>query len=120
MVGVDGFSEGGQGWWDLETVQKNFLLSLEEDVFGPFDDSGQVSLGADSVADLEVSGVGLEQGVSSDFLLGLRSAFFDLFSLFCIKPRNQANQAKELLPFVLSSEFKNQKLKVFWRKNCHL
>lgn len=93
LVGIDWFSEGGEGWWDLETIQKNFLLSLEEDVFGPLDNSGQVSLGADGVADLEVPWVGLEERVSSDLLLGLlRSGFFDLSSLSSVRNQKQRNQ----------------------------
>jgi hypothetical protein len=109
LVGVDGFPESGEGWGDLETIQKNFLLSLKENVLGPFDDSGQVSLGADSVSDLEVSGVGLEQGVSSDFLLWLSSAFFDLSSLFASTKEIRRIRLFKRLPFVLSSEFKKSK-----------
>ena len=86
MVGVDGLAEGGDGRGHLETVKQDFLLSLEEDVLGPFDNSGEVSLGSHGVADLEVSGVRLEEGVLGDLLLGLGSGFLDLSSLFFPNP----------------------------------
>jgi len=35
---------------DLETLVKDNFLALETDVFGPFDEAGQVGLGADVLA----------------------------------------------------------------------
>jgi hypothetical protein len=42
--------ELGNGGWDLETLVQNDLLPLEADVFGPFDETGEVSLGSDILA----------------------------------------------------------------------
>jgi len=42
--------ELGNGGWDLETLVQNDLLPLEADVFGPFDKTGEVSLGPDVLA----------------------------------------------------------------------
>ena len=42
--------ELGDGGWYLETLVQNNLLPLEADVFGPFDETGEVSLGPDVLA----------------------------------------------------------------------
>ena len=42
--------ELGDSGWDLETLVQNNLLPLEADVFGPFDKTGEVSLGSDVLA----------------------------------------------------------------------
>ncbi|KIJ97987.1 hypothetical protein K443DRAFT_681124, partial [Laccaria amethystina LaAM-08-1] len=80
--------ELGNGGWDLETLVQNDLLPLEADVFGPFDETGEVSLGSDILANTKVLGVSLEQrvllhlgglartkGGRSGFLLGSRFGF---------------------------------------------
>ena len=82
MVRVNGSLEGGDGGWNLETVEQDFLLSLEENVFGPLDDSGQISFGSDGVADLEVAWVGLKQRVPGSILLRFASGLLNLSSLF--------------------------------------
>ena len=42
--------ELGDGGRDLETLVQNDFLPLEADVFGPFDETGEVSLGPDVLA----------------------------------------------------------------------
>lgn len=42
---VQGVVELIDGWWDLEALVKDDLLALEADVFGPFHDMGEVTLG---------------------------------------------------------------------------
>ena len=42
--------ELGNGRWDLETLVQNHFLPLEADVFRPFDETGEVSLGPDVLA----------------------------------------------------------------------
>ena len=42
--------ELGDGGWYLETLVQNDLLPLEADVFGPFDETGEVSFGSDALA----------------------------------------------------------------------
>lgn len=44
---VQGVGELSDGRGDLETLVEDDLLALKENVFGPFDETGQVSLGAD-------------------------------------------------------------------------
>ena len=48
---------------DLEPGLENSLLPLEADVLGPLDEAAEVSLGLDVLADAEVAGSLLEQGV---------------------------------------------------------
>ena len=42
--------ELGDGGWDLEMLLQNNFLPLEADVFRPFDETGEVSLGSDVLA----------------------------------------------------------------------
>ena len=48
---------------NLETLLKDGLLPLEDDVLGPSDESGQVALGLDVLADSEILGPLLEERV---------------------------------------------------------
>jgi len=50
-------------------LEEDFLLSLEKDIFGPSDESGQISSGLNITTDSEASGFLLEKRVS----LNLRS-----------------------------------------------
>jgi hypothetical protein len=80
----DGLLELVECWGDLESVKKDLLLSLEEDVVGPSDESGEVSLGSDVSSDSEVSGGLLEEGVSLDSLGALGDLSGFLFSSFSL------------------------------------
>ena len=42
--------ELSNGGWDLETLVQDDFLPLEADVFGPFDETGEVSLRSDILA----------------------------------------------------------------------
>jgi len=55
--------ELGNGGGNLEPLVEDDLLSLESNVLGPFDESGQVSLGWDVTTDSERLGGLLEEGV---------------------------------------------------------
>jgi len=46
---------------------KDFLLTLKADILGPLDESGEIALGLDILADTEVSGSLLDERVL-DFL----------------------------------------------------
>ncbi len=61
MVLVDGVGELVDGWWDLESLHKDALLSLDADVLWPFDEAGQVTGGLNVTADTEVLGGLLEE-----------------------------------------------------------
>lgn len=56
---------------DLQTGLQHGLLTLKADVFGPFDETAQVALGLDVLADAEVTGTLLEEGVGHSLHLGL-------------------------------------------------
>lgn len=57
---------------NFKSLEEDSLLSLESDVSGPSDESGEVSLGLDITTDSEASGLSLEEGVLLLFsLLGL-------------------------------------------------
>ena len=47
--------------WDLESLEEDFLLSLEKDVLWPLDISGQVSLWLDVSSNLVISWSALDQ-----------------------------------------------------------
>jgi len=63
LVSIDGVSELSNGRWDLESLHKDSLLSLDSDVLGPLDESGEISLGLDIASNSEVSGALLEERV---------------------------------------------------------
>ncbi len=53
------------GWWNLESHHEDGLLSLNADVLGPLDESGEVAYGLDVTTDAEVLGALLEEGGAS-------------------------------------------------------
>ena len=61
LILVDGRGELVDGWWDLESLHKDALLSLNADVLGPLDEAGQVARGLDVTTDTEVLGGLLEE-----------------------------------------------------------
>jgi hypothetical protein len=63
LVLVNGVGELVDGWWDLEALEEDSLLSLDTDVLGPLDEAGQVANGLDVTTDTEVLGGLLEKGV---------------------------------------------------------
>ena len=74
-------------WGDLESLVKSLLLSLETDIFGPFDESGEISLGLDISSNTEVLCLLLDQRVGLGDLgclgSGIRGSWglADLFNL---------------------------------------
>jgi len=60
---VESVRELGDGRGHLQALMEDDLLALETDVLGPFDEAGEVGLGADVLADTEVLGVSLEERV---------------------------------------------------------
>ena len=55
LVLVDGLGELVESWWGLQSHEQDSLLSLDSDIFWPFDESGEVSLWLDISTDSEVS-----------------------------------------------------------------
>lgn len=47
---------------NLESLQKNSLLTLDADVFGPLNEASEISLGLDVATDSKVTSILLEQG----------------------------------------------------------
>jgi len=83
LVGFDGLAELVDCWWDLQSLHKDTLLSLEENVSWPSDETGQVTSVLDVVADTEVSWSRLEERVSldvCDLLDGLSTLFLSTFA----------------------------------------
>jgi len=78
LVGINGVGELVDGWWDLEAVEQDALLSLDAHVLGPSDETGEVLGLHDIATDTEVSSGLLEEGllgvgglvVTDDNLLG--------------------------------------------------
>lgn len=60
---VQGGGELGKSRGDLETVLQDLLLSLQTDILGPLDETGEVSLGLDVLSNSEGSRSLLEQRV---------------------------------------------------------
>ena len=84
LVLVDGLGELIQSWWDFESIQDDSLLSLVEDVFGPSDETGHVSLVLDITTDSEVLGSSFEQWVLNfldNFFFSNLVRFLDLNKL---------------------------------------
>ena len=82
LVLVNGAIELVDHRGDLQSGHKNSLLSLDTDVLGPFDETGQVSLGLNVTSNSEVSGALLEKrclrsgctgGISNNDLLSFDS-----------------------------------------------
>jgi len=64
---------------DLEALVEDSTLTLDADILGPTDETGKVLGGADVSSDVEVTGLGGEEGVC---LLG-SGALYDLLVLGC-------------------------------------
>lgn len=62
LVSVNSSLELVNGRGNLKSLEEDSLLSLNPNVFGPSDESGEVSLGLDVASDSEVAGVLLEEG----------------------------------------------------------
>ncbi len=72
MISFQGSGELSDGGWYFQSCEENSFLSLEGDVFGPFDESGQVSGRLYVVTESEVSWSLFEERVCFffDFLDG--------------------------------------------------
>lgn len=68
-MSVEGLAELVDHWWNLKSLLENGTLSLKSDVFGPLDETSQVSLGLHILANTEVLWSFLEKRVLN--LLGL-------------------------------------------------
>ena len=62
---VNSFLELVNGRGDLKSLQKDSLLSLNPDIFGPSHKTGEVSLGLDVASNSEVAGVLLKERAGS-------------------------------------------------------
>ena len=60
---VQSIAELSNGWWDLETLVKDNTLTLETNVFGPFNESGQITGRLNVLTDCERAGALLEAGI---------------------------------------------------------
>ena len=99
MVFIQGLSELVDLRRDLESLEKDSLLSLESDVSWPSDESGEILLGLDISTDSEASGGRFEKRVSLLLnLLGNLGCFLgSLRLLLQIKESlNQANRTSSL------------------------
>ena len=67
--------------WDLKALEKDALLSLDADVLGPFDETGEVASWLDVTTDSEVAGVLGEEGALL-VVLGGTGADNDFLSLY--------------------------------------
>jgi len=65
LVLLEGLLELVDGGGHLQSLEQNSLLSLDTDVSGPLDESGEVTLGLDVTSDAEVAGVLLEKRTST-------------------------------------------------------
>ena len=81
MVLVNGMGELSNGWGNLEALHKDSLLSLNADILGPLDETGEVSHGLDVTTDSEVAGVLGEEGALL-VVLGGTGADNDFLSLY--------------------------------------
>ena len=63
---------------NFDSVEQNSFLSLENDVLGPLDESGQISLGLYVVTSSEVARSFLEEGVG--LLFNFLSSLFGFLS----------------------------------------
>ena len=62
-VTVKGALELRDGWRNLEAHVQDLLLALKTDILGPLDETGEVTLGLDVLADTEVTGALLQERV---------------------------------------------------------
>jgi hypothetical protein len=78
LVFFQGSGELSDGGWDFQSGEEDSFLSLEGDVFWPFDESGQVSGWLDVVTESEVSWSLFEKRVC--FLISSLDSSFSLGS----------------------------------------
>ena len=78
LISFESSGELSDGGWDFQSGEEDSFLSLEGDVFGPFDESGQVSGRLDVVTESEVSWSLFEKRVC--FLLDFLDSSFSLGS----------------------------------------
>lgn len=64
LVGFQGVGELIDGWWDLQSLHEDSLLTLELDVSWPSDETGQITTMLDVITNAEVAWSTLEQWVS--------------------------------------------------------
>ena len=81
LVLVNGMGELSNGWGNLEALHKDGLLSLNADILGPLDETGEVSHRLDVTTDSEVAGVLGEEGALL-VVLGGTGADNDFLSLY--------------------------------------
>lgn len=62
-VAVQNVLELGDSWRDLQAHVDDLALALKADILGPLHHTGEVSLGLDVLADTEVAGSLLDEGV---------------------------------------------------------
>lgn len=82
LVFVEGFGELGNQWGNFDSGEENSFLSLEGDVLGPSDESGQISFGLNIVADSKIARPALEERIR--FLLDFLHCSFS-FGSFTLK-----------------------------------
>lgn len=63
LIFINGLGELVDGGWDLKTLEKNALLSLNADVLWPLDEASKVACWLNVTTDSEVSGRLLEERV---------------------------------------------------------
>ena len=71
LTSVDGFLELVNGGGNLQSLEKDSLLPLDPDVFGPSHESREISLGLDVASDSVVARVFLEKGAYTFAALSL-------------------------------------------------
>ena len=74
-------SELGDDRWEFDSGEKDSLLSLEGHILGPSDESGEVSLGLDIIANSEISWLPLEQRIRFPLCFFDSSLSFSSFTL---------------------------------------
>ena len=77
-------SELSNGSWNFQSLHQDSLLSLEENVLGPSDESGEILSGKDIATNPEGLGVGLEHSVQL-FLRSLFTLLVPSFTLWLYK-----------------------------------
>ena len=69
LVGVNSLGELVERWRDLQSSHQDSLLSLDEDVSWPSDESGQISSWLDGSSNTELSWGDFEEAASLDLFL---------------------------------------------------
>ena len=73
LILVNGVLELVNGGGDLQSLEKNSLLTLNSDVFWPLDESCEVSLWLDVSSNSKVSSILCEQGALHSLVASLSS-----------------------------------------------